>query len=191
MEDRTDQSISFVQAVAAIKTMLKRIVMLGSNKWTPKDAKDQLKIEKTALELSLDILQNNIAHMLVAVGHRSIIKSALTRLEAFKALDRVTKTDEDSDITCLLIVEPTEEMSEECIRIFNPDGWTGKSLEGDRVLDFMTCKRFFAASNGDKRSLLFELAIDRDSVNRIEDVQKWASAIFNNVTWGGMMEPNS
>ena len=184
MEDRTYQSISFVQAIAAIKTISKRIAMLGSNKWTPDDAKIQLKIEKIALELALSTLQNNIAHVLIAVGHKKIIESALTRLEAFKALDRVTKTDEDSDITCLLMVEPTAEMSEECIRIFNPDNWEGSVLEDDRVLDFITCKRYFAASNGDDRSLLFELDIDKDSVNRIEDLQKWTSAIFNNVTWG-------
>ena len=173
-----------IQARSAIRSVLRRLEMLKANKWTPEDARGQLKNEIIALEMALDKMKKDVAHMLIAIGHKTIIESALDQLGKFKELDRITKTDQDdSDITCLIILEPTEEMQEECIQIFNPSSWRGKNLNPDQRLDYIECTQYFAATDGKNRSLLFDVEVDKESAGKIEELRKWAVAIFRNATW--------
>lgn len=173
-----------VQARSAIRNVLKRLEMLRANKWTPEDVREQLRNETAALEMALDRMREDVAHMLIAIGHKTIIESALEQLEKFKELDRITKTaQDDSDVTCLIILEPTSEMQKECIQIFNPSGWRGKNLNPDQRLDYIECTQYFAATDGKNRSLLFDVEVDKESAGKVEELRKWATAIFDNATW--------
>jgi hypothetical protein len=178
--------MNFVEAAEAIKGTLKRVTMLKKMALTPGDAREQLTREVEALEIALSCLEDKSAHILVAIGHNSIIESALKKLEDLKQLDRVTKdlVPDEADVQCLVILEPSQEIVEACLSIFNPDNWQSNNLSPDHTLDWIQrCNQYYAAVKGEEKSLLFDLDVQKDFLTKTDELRKWASAIFNNVVW--------
>lgn len=183
--------MNFVEAAEAIRVMLKRITMLKKMAATPNDAREQLTKEFTALEIALSCLEEKSAHILVAIGHKAIIESTLRKLEELKQLDRVTKDPAtDNDVQCLVILEPSQEITEACLKIFNPDGFQSGKLNPEHILEWIQrCNQYYAAVRGEEKSLLFDLDVQKDFLTKADELRKWASAIFSNAHWSAIQPP--